>query len=77
MNISLPDSLKKFVEERVGEDCRWYGEQASEPIRRDEREVSASRLRGLAHEGLAAVMGRGVVSIETDMLARDGRRPGR
>lgn len=52
MNISLPDSLKSFVDEQVGE--RGYGtssEYVRELIRHDQDRV---RLRGLLLEGVAS-----------------------
>lgn len=75
MNISLPDSLKEFVDERVaGGGYGSYSEYVRELIRRDEREASANRLRALLHEGLAAPMGRDVDAIVADMRARTRRR---
>ncbi|MBS0339942.1 MAG: type II toxin-antitoxin system ParD family antitoxin [Proteobacteria bacterium] len=52
MNISLPDSLKSFVDEQVGE--RGYGtssEYVRELICRDQDRV---RLRGLLLEGASS-----------------------
>ena len=52
MNISLPDSLKSFVDEQVGE--RGYGtssEYVRELIRHDQDRV---RLRGLLLEGVVS-----------------------
>lgn len=52
MNISLPDSLKSFVDEQVSE--RGYGtssEYVRELIRKDQERT---RLRGLLLEGAAS-----------------------
>ncbi|MBT2326235.1 type II toxin-antitoxin system ParD family antitoxin [Variovorax paradoxus] len=52
MNISLPESLKSFVDEQVGE--RGYGtssEYLRELIRRDQDRV---KLRGLLLEGASS-----------------------
>ena len=52
MNISLPDSLKNFVDEQVSE--RGYGtssEYVRELIRKDQERT---RLRGLLLEGTAS-----------------------
>jgi len=52
MNISLPDSLKSFVDEQVSE--RGYGtssEYVRELIRKDQQRT---RLRGLLLEGAAS-----------------------
>ncbi len=55
MNISLPDSLKSFVDEQVA--SRGYGtssEYLRELIRRDQ---DRARLRGLLLEGAASPAG--------------------
>jgi antitoxin ParD1/3/4 len=55
MNISLPDSLKDFVDSQVGE--RGFGtssEYVRELIRRDQDRV---RLRGLLLAGVASAPG--------------------
>ena len=55
MNISLPDTLKSFVDERVNQGC--YGtssEYVRELIRKDLQEQRVLRLRALVEEGLAS-----------------------
>ena len=55
MNISLPDSLKSFVDEQV--DLRGYGtssEYVRELIRKDQ---DSTRLRGLLLKGAESVPG--------------------
>lgn len=55
MNISLPESLKSFVDEQVAR--RGYGtssEYVRELIRRDQDRI---RLRGLLLEGAASALG--------------------
>lgn len=56
MNISLPDSLKSFVDEQVAE--RGYGtssEYVRELIRKDQDRV---HLRSLVLQGAASAVGR-------------------
>jgi antitoxin ParD1/3/4 len=55
MNISLPDSLKAFVEEQVAQrDHSTNSEYVRELIRRDR---DRARLRGLLLDGAASVPG--------------------
>lgn len=73
MNISLPDSLKAFVDAQVGE--RGFGtssEYVRELIRRDQERV---RLRALLLAGAASPSGEAVASDYFDKLrARVGAK---
>lgn len=72
MNISLPDSLKAFVEEQVAE--RQYStssEYLRELIRRDQ---DRTRLRGLLLDGGASAPGRPVDGHYFDGLRDRARR---
>ncbi len=74
MNISLPDSLKSFVDEQVAQ--RGYGtssEYVRELIRRDQDRI---RLRGLLLEGAASAPAAPADSAYFDALRdRVRRRP--
>ena len=55
MNISLPETMKTFVDQQV--ETRGYGtssEYVRELIRKDQREQRLARLRTLVEEGLAS-----------------------
>lgn len=72
MNISLPESLKTFVDEQV--DQRGYGtssEYVRELIRRDQDRV---RLRGLLLAGAASAPGGEVDGAYFDDLRQRARR---
>ena len=76
MNISLPDSLKDFVDEQVNE--RGYGtssEYVRELIRRDQ---DRQRLRGLLLEGAASTPTQAVDDAYFDRLRRKAKsaKPG-
>ncbi len=58
MNISLPDSMKAFVDQRVK--TRGYGshsEYLRDLVRRDELEAAKDKLRALVAEGLVSPPG--------------------
>ncbi|MGN6423784.1 MAG: type II toxin-antitoxin system ParD family antitoxin [Asticcacaulis sp.] len=71
MNISMPDSLKAFVDERVR--SGGYGshsEYLRELVRRDEQQAAAERLRALIAEGLNSPQGRDWRDLKADLLKR-------
>jgi antitoxin ParD1/3/4 len=72
MNISLPDSLKSFVDEQV--ESRGYGtssEYVRELIRKDQ---DRQRLRGMLLEGAASAPGQATSKSYFDGLRRRVRR---
>jgi antitoxin ParD1/3/4 len=72
MNISLPESLKDFVDEQVA--TRGYGtssEYVRELIRRDR---DRSKLRGLLLEGVESAPGAAADAAYFDSLRRRARR---
>ncbi len=76
MNISLPDSLKDFVDEQVNE--RGYGtssEYVRELIRKDQDRL---KLRGLLLEGAASAPTKPVDDAYFDRLRRKAKsaKPG-
>jgi antitoxin ParD1/3/4 len=74
MNISLPDSLKTFVDEQVSQ--RGYGtssEYVRELIRKDQDRV---KLRGLL-EGAASARGKTLSPGYFDLLRRGVRKRAR
>lgn len=55
MNISLPDALKRFVDEQV--EAAGYGstsEYVRDLIRRDQQQAAVSKLASLISDGLAS-----------------------
>lgn len=75
MNISLPDSLKSFVDEQVA--SRGYGtssEYVRELIRRDQ---DRTRLRGLLLEGAASASAAPATAADFDGLRDRVRRRAR
>ena len=75
MNISLPDSLKDFVDEQVNE--RGYGtssEYVRELIRRDQDRL---RLRGLLLAGVRSAPTKPVDDAYFDSLRRKAKAAGR
>jgi antitoxin ParD1/3/4 len=75
MNVSLPDSLKEFVDEQVQR--RGYGtssEYVCELIRRDH---DRTRLRDMLLEGATSAPGKEAGAGYFDVLRRDVRRGGR
>jgi antitoxin ParD1/3/4 len=76
MNISLPESLKAFVDERVK--ARGYGshsEYLRDLVRKDELEAAKEKLRSLLVEGLNSPPGRPWDEIEADLLTRARKQP--
>jgi antitoxin ParD1/3/4 len=76
MNISLPESLKAFVDERVK--ARGYGshsEYLRDLVRKDELEAAKEKLRSLLAEGLSSPPGRAWDEIQADLLARAQNHP--
>jgi antitoxin ParD1/3/4 len=75
MNISLPESLKSFVDEQAGE--RGYG-SSSEYVRElIRKEQDRTRLRGLLLEGAASAAGRAADEAYFESLRRRARRRSR
>lgn len=75
MNVSLPDSLKSFVDEQVMQ--RGYGtssEYVRELIRKDQERM---RLRQLLLEGAASESGRPADEKYFDGLRNSVRQPAR
>lgn len=73
MNISLPESLKSFVDEQV--EARGYGtssEYVRELIRKDQ---DRQRLRSLLLEGAASGAGTPADDAYFDRLRKRARRP--
>lgn len=71
MNISLPESLKAFVDERVK--SRGYGshsEYLRDLVRKDEVEAAKEKLKALLMEGLNSPPGRSWPEIKADLLKR-------
>jgi antitoxin ParD1/3/4 len=75
MNVSLPDSLKEFVDEQV--ERRGYGtssEYVRELIRRDH---DRTKLRDMLLEGAASAPGKEVGKGYFDVLRREVRKRSR
>lgn len=71
MNISLPESMKAFVDQRVK--ARGYGshsEYLRDLVRRDELEAAKDQLRSLVAEGLASPPGRAWGDLKTILVTR-------
>lgn len=71
MNISLPDTLKAFIDARVK--ARGYGshsEYLRDLVRKDELEAAKDQMRALVMEGLTSPPGRPWAEIKADLLAR-------
>ncbi len=52
MNVSLPESLRAFAEERARRDYSSTSEYIRELIRRDQKDAAKEKLEGLLLEGL-------------------------
>ena len=75
MNISLPESLKAFVDERVK--ARGYGshsEYLRDLVRKDELEAAKDKLRGLILEGLSSPPGRPWQELKANLIDQ-ARKP--
>jgi antitoxin ParD1/3/4 len=71
MNMSLPDSMKAFVDARVK--ARGYGshsEYLRDLVRKDELEAGKDTLRALVAEGLASPPGRDWRDFKASLVAR-------
>jgi antitoxin ParD1/3/4 len=71
MNISLPDSMKAFVDERVK--SRGYGshsEYLRDLVRKDELEASKDALRAMVAEGLSSPPGLPWGEFKAELMAR-------
>jgi antitoxin ParD1/3/4 len=71
MNISLPDSMKAFVDQRVK--ARGYGshsEYLRDLVRRDELEAAKDKLRALVADGLASPAGRAWGDFKASLVTR-------
>lgn len=76
MNISLPESLKSFVDARVKD--RGYGshsEYLRDLVRKDELEAAKDKLRSLLMAGLSSPPGRPWKKVKADLLARAQQHP--
>ncbi|HRH18332.1 MAG TPA: type II toxin-antitoxin system ParD family antitoxin [Aquabacterium sp.] len=76
MNISLPDSMKAFVDERVK--ARGYGshsEYLRDLVRKDELEAAKDQLRALVAKGLASPPGRPWDEFKAELVARAHAHP--
>jgi antitoxin ParD1/3/4 len=71
MNISLPDSMKAFVDERV-KACGYgsHSEYLRDLVRKDELEAAKDKLRAMVAEGLASPPGRPWDEFKADLVAR-------
>lgn len=75
MNISLPESLKAFVDQRVAE--RGYGshsEYVRDLVRRDELEAAKEQMRALITAGLHSEPGKDWNTLRDELLQRASRR---
>jgi antitoxin ParD1/3/4 len=71
MNVSLPDTLKSFVDRRVAE--RGYGshsEYVRDLVRKDELEAAKDQMRTLIAAGLNSPPGKPWSELRDDLLQR-------
>ena len=71
MNVSLPDTLKAFVDQRVAE--RGYGshsEYVRDLVRKDELEAAKEQMRALIAAGLNSPPGEPWSALRDDLLKR-------
>jgi antitoxin ParD1/3/4 len=76
MNISLPESLKSFVDERVK--ARGYSshsEYLRDLVRKDELEAAKDKMRALLIDGLSSPQGRSWDELKSDLLRRTRSNP--
>jgi antitoxin ParD1/3/4 len=76
MNISLPESLKSFVDARVK--ARGYGshsEYLRDLVRKDELEAAKDKLRSLLMAGLSSPPGSPWEKVKAGLLARAQQHP--
>jgi len=71
MNISLPDTLKAFIDARVQSGgYSSHSEYLRELVRKDEIEAAKTKLRTLLMEGLNSPAGRPWNEVKADLLKR-------
>jgi antitoxin ParD1/3/4 len=71
MNISLPESLKGFVDQRVTEGgYSTHSEYVRDLVRKDELDAAHARLRSLLTDGLASPVGRPWAELRDELLTR-------
>ncbi|WKL58276.1 type II toxin-antitoxin system ParD family antitoxin [Asticcacaulis sp. ZE23SCel15] len=76
MNISLPDTLKSFIDERVK--ARGYGshsEYLRDLVRKDAIEADKEKMRGLIMDGLNSPVGRPWAETKAELLKRAKNSP--
>lgn len=76
LNISMPDALKDFVDQRVK--TGGYGshsEYLRALVRKDEAEAAKDKMRGLVLEGLNSPAGRPWAEVKADLLKRAAATP--
>ncbi len=76
MNISLPESMKAFIDARVA--TGGYGshsEYLRELVRNDEIEAARSAMRALIMTGLNSPVGRPWSELKADLLQRASSQP--
>ncbi|GGZ23731.1 ribbon-helix-helix domain-containing protein [Asticcacaulis endophyticus] len=76
MNISLPDTLKSFIDERVK--SRGYGshsEYLRDLVRKDAIEADKEKMRGLIMDGLNSPVGRPWSETKAELLKRAKNSP--
>lgn len=74
MNISLPDTLKAFVDQRVAD--RGYGshsEYVRDLVRKDEMEAAKDELRAKLADGLASPPGKPWQQLRDALMQRTQR----
>ena len=76
MNISLPDSLKAFVDQRVAD--RGYGshsEYVRDLVRKDELEAAKDHMRALIAAGLDSPAGKAWSELRDELQQRAKASP--
>lgn len=71
MNISMPESLKEFVDERVRD--RGYGlhsESLRDSVRGDELDAAKNKFRALVAQGLSSPPGRPWGELKAELVSR-------
>jgi antitoxin ParD1/3/4 len=71
MNISLPESLKSFVDQRVTErGYSTHSEYVRDLVRKDELDAAHARLKSLLADGLASPISRPWAELRDALLTR-------
>jgi antitoxin ParD1/3/4 len=71
MNISLPESLKSFVDQRVTERGHsTHSEYVRDLVRKDELDAAHARLKSLLADGLASPIGCPWTELRDELLTR-------